>query len=317
MDASTLQRLEVFRALPIPIRTELAQVLQERHYADGETIFAEDAPGDTLFCVVDGAVRIEKRVTAEESATKTLSILTHGELFGEMSVIDSKPRSASARASGPTQLWALPKPAFELLLAHNPTSALQLLFSLMRAMNERIRRLNSSVVVYDEIGRSIGSADHLETLLDRALHQLGEAVGAERGLAFIQAEFHRELEVRAHWGTVTQPTPIEQPGTEYLIGQVAAGASAWLVLDRAQDLRCQARPARNWEGTSLILAPILVSGSLLGVLALSHPNPRRFDRNHLNLVEGIARQIAQALLNLRHREEQQSRVRLGRQFVKF
>lgn len=317
MDASTLQRLEVFRELPVPIRTELAQVLDERTYADGETIFAEGTPGDTLFCVVDGAVRIEKRVAADEAATKTLSILTPGELFGEMSVFDSKPRSATARADGPAILWALPKPAFETLLAHNPTSALQLLFSLMRAMNERIRRLNSSVVVYDEIGRSIGSADHLQTLLDRALHQLGEAIGADRGLAFIQAEFHRELEVRARWGSVPPATPVELPGTEYLVGQVANGTSPWLVLDRAQDLRCQARPPRSWEGTSLILAPILISGSLLGVMAFSHTLPRRFDRNHLNLVEGIGRQIAQALLNLRHREEQHSRARMGRQFVKF
>lgn len=79
-------------------------------------------------------------------------------------------------------------------------------------------------------------------------------------------------------------------------------------------------PKRHWALTkrhSLLTLIAAGSGGVLGLLILGHPEPHRFDVNHLNLAEGIARQTAQAIVNLRHREEQQSRARLGRQMVKF
>ncbi|MFO1458852.1 MAG: GAF domain-containing protein [Verrucomicrobiota bacterium] len=94
-------------------------------------------------------------------------------------------------------------------------------------------------------------------------------------------------------------------------------AAGWLVTDRDADERCRPFARRPWELRSLMLTPIAGSGGVLGLLVLGHPEPHRFDVNHLNLAEGIARQTAQAIVNLRHREEQQSRARLGRQMVKF
>jgi len=318
MDATQLRSIEVFATLDDAVRSELAQVVEERRLGAGERVFAEGDPGDTLFAIAEGMIRIEKQIAAGETAAKTLSLLTRGELFGEMSVIDSRPRSASAVAAQPTRLFCVSRAAFEALLARNPQCAVGLLFSVMRAMNERVRRLNASVVAYDEVGRAIGASERLGPLLDQVLRQLQSAAGADRGLIFLKSEFRGEQEPRSGAGIPLGDVPVERAGDPgSLVAHVAAQTDGWVIGDRSADPRCHGLERRSWETPSLLLAPISVASGGLGLVVLGHPAPDRFDVNHLNLVEGIARQTAQAILNLRHREEQQSRARLGRQFVKF
>lgn len=318
MDAAELFAIDVFAALDAGVRGELAQVVEERTLSAGERIFDEGDPGDTVYAIAEGMVRIEKQIVAGEAASKTLSLLIPGELFGEMSVIDSQPRSASAVAAEPTRLFCVSRSAFEDLLARNPRPAVGLLFSVMRAMNERVRRLNTSVVAYDEVGRAIGTSEHLTPLLEQVLRQLLSATGAERGLIFLQSEFHAVYEPRGASGVATGAATHERPGdTGSLIARVAQQPDGWVITDRDQDPRCAGLERRGWEASSMLLVPIRTSTGGLGLLVLGHPEPRRFDINHLNLAGGIARQMAQAILNLRHREEQHSRARQGRQFVKF
>ncbi len=317
MNPDALKSLEVFSTLDDAVLAELSRVVEERTYADGQTVFVEGDPGEILFCVVEGVVRIEKRIDAGSQATKTLSILTPGDFFGEMSVIDRKPRSASAVANGATRLLALPRSAFQELLAHSQHSAVRLLFSLMRAMNERIRRLNASVVAYDEIGRGIGSSEQLQPLLELVLRQLVTALGAEQGVLFLQAQFHEEFEARCTHGLSSDPIPAERMIAPGVVSRVAAERVGWVITDRSRDPRCVGMELRSWESPAMVLAPLSVGSGVLGILVLGHSRVGRFDVNHLNLAEGIARQTAQAVLNLRHREEQQARTRLGRQFVKF
>ncbi len=317
MDPDRLQSLAVFTGLDAAVLTELARVVEERSYADGERVFSEGDPGDMLFGVIDGVVRIQKQVGDDPRGAKTLSLLTRGELFGEMSVIDSKPRSASAVATGPTRLLALSRSAFEELLEHNQQSVVRILFSLMRAMNERIRRLNSSVIAYDETGRAIGTCNQLQPLLEQVLHQLIPALGAEFGLVFLNSEFRRELDCTCAIGLSPGDIPAESPGSISLVGQVLAEGTGVVVVNRSLDTRWTRVAPRSWEPTSLVLVPIPLGAGLLGLLVLGHSSPGRFDLNHLNLAEGIARQTAQAILNLRHRDEEQSRARLERRFVKF
>lgn len=318
MDAARLLAINVFAALDAGVLEELAHAVEERALSAGDRVFEEGEPGDTLYAIAEGMVRIEKRIVASEAASKTLSLLTQGELFGEMSVIDSQPRSASAVAAEPTRLFCISRSAFEALLARNPRPAVGLLFSVMRAMNERVRRINTSVVAYDEIGRAIGASEQLTPLLELVLRQLLSATGAQRGLIFLQSEFHPVYESCGAAGVTSGTINDERPGDDTrLISRVAHQHEGWLVRDRAQDPRCGGLQPRHWETASMLLVPVTVATGMLGVLVLGHEASGRFDVNHLNLAEGIARQTAQAILNLRHREEQNSRARQSRQYVKF
>jgi GAF domain-containing protein len=63
--------------------------------------------------------------------------------------------------------------------------------------------------------------------------------------------------------------------------------------------------------------PVTLEGQSLGLVVLGGGQPDQFDLNDLNLARGVARQTAQAILNARHREEEQARSRHRRQFVRF
>ena len=73
----------------------------------------------------------------------------------------------------------------------------------------------------------------------------------------------------------------------------------------------------GFETASLLVSPIPVEGQLLGLIVLGGNARDQFDLNALNLVRGVARQAGQAILNARHREEEQARSRHARQFVRF
>jgi GAF domain-containing protein len=73
----------------------------------------------------------------------------------------------------------------------------------------------------------------------------------------------------------------------------------------------------GFETASLLFSPITVEGQFLGLIVLGGKECGQFDLNALNLVRGVARQAAQAILNARHREEEQARARHSRQYVRF
>ena len=72
----------------------LAKYSRERRYAADGLIFAEGEPGDSLYIVVDGAVRISRMVPG--MGEECLAILGRGEVFGELALVDDQPRSADA-----------------------------------------------------------------------------------------------------------------------------------------------------------------------------------------------------------------------------
>ncbi|HOB98376.1 MAG TPA: GAF domain-containing protein, partial [Verrucomicrobiota bacterium] len=86
-------------------------------------------------------------------------------------------------------------------------------------------------------------------------------------------------------------------------------------LDAEEPYKSTAR--LGFETASLLLMPVTLENQELGLIALGGPQPGQFDLNDLNLARGVARQTAQAILNARHREEEQARARHGRQFVRF
>jgi flavin reductase (DIM6/NTAB) family NADH-FMN oxidoreductase RutF len=110
----------VFSALP---QERLAQILaagEERAYADGETIVREGEAGEELFVVLEGAVRIERR-------GRLVASFGEGDLFGEVAVLDGRPRSADAVAEGSVRALAVPRDAVRAAIEAAPQVAWELL----------------------------------------------------------------------------------------------------------------------------------------------------------------------------------------------
>jgi CRP/FNR family cyclic AMP-dependent transcriptional regulator len=100
-----------------------------RSFGSGAPIFREGDPGDCMFVILEGTVEIH-------SNGAVVDRLGAGEIFGEMALIDSRPRSAAAIAATECKLAAIGEKRFLRLIEQTPKFALQI----MRVMTERLRR---------------------------------------------------------------------------------------------------------------------------------------------------------------------------------
>ncbi len=115
----------------------LATVFAERRVAEGKTVFIENMPGESLYLVKEGTVRISQMLA--EGDEQILVVLGVGDIFGEMAIVDNGPRSSSARIAEDAILYSLSTRDFEKLAAANPRLGMQLLMNIVRIFTARLR----------------------------------------------------------------------------------------------------------------------------------------------------------------------------------
>lgn len=141
MSETKLPEAESLRAVPIfsgCSSTELAAVaasLEEAAVPTGTVIFREGDPGDYMYLVASGQVRIVSDVETEKVI---FAHLGPGEFFGEMALMTGAPRSAAAMATTDVRLWRLSKEKFDLILGRYPQVSLEI----SRVLGERVGRGN-------------------------------------------------------------------------------------------------------------------------------------------------------------------------------
>jgi CRP/FNR family transcriptional regulator, cyclic AMP receptor protein len=318
MNPEELKRIAVLGEMDSDALARLATALEEKAYADAQTVFAEGDPGDSMYFIVQGCIRIEKRAQAASAAHKTLAVLEAGDYFGEMALLDQKPRSASAVAAGEVRILRLSKAAFDEMQGKGSIAGMSVLFAMIRTSSERIRRLSAEVVVYDEVGKAIGESRDLQALLDVIVQQLSSATAADWGLLLLRSQFSDRLELR-HEANLTLSAAQREAisNGQGFLGPVLQNPQDQLVASFNEQEPFKSCARLGFETASLLLAPISLEGQLLGLIVLGGGERDQFDLNALNLARGVARQAAQAILNARHREEEQARSRHSRQFVRF
>lgn len=318
MNPEELKHIAVLQAMDSDALTRLAAALEETSYADGQAVFAEGDPGDSMYFIAQGCIRIEKRAQATGAAHKTLAVLEAGDYFGEMALLDQKPRSASAVAAGGARILRLSKAAFDEMQSKSSVAGMSVLFAMIRTSSERIRRLSAQLVVYDEVGKAIGESRDLQTLLDVILQQLSTATLADWGLLLLRSQFSDRLELRGQANLTLTSTQHEAIlNAQGFLGPVFQNPADRLVASFDDEEPFKSCARLGFETASLLLSPITVEGQILGLIVLGGKERGQFDLNGLNLARGVARQAGQAILNARHREEEQARSRHSRQFVRF
>ncbi len=318
MNSQELKNIAVLREVNDEALVRLATVLEAKEYADGQVVFAEGDPGESMFFIAQGHVRIEKLAQAAGALRKTLTVLDAGDYFGEMALMDQKPRSASAVAAGSARLLRLSKAAFDQLQQQGTGVGMNVLFAMIRTSSERIRRLSTQVVVYDEVGKAIGEAPDLSCLLDVILKQLQAATLADWGLLLLRSQFSDRLELRALANlTLTSAQRESVVNGEGFLATVLRDPQARLVADFGETETFRSCPRLGFETPSLLISPIRLENEFLGLILLGGQERNLFNLDALNLARGVARQAAQAIVNARHREEDQARLRHSRQYVKF
>jgi CRP-like cAMP-binding protein len=126
------RRISMFAPLPA-MKTEFKKFL--RTYGDSEIIFEESSPGAEMFIVYSGRVRLTTYAPGHEVV---LGEVGPGDFFGEMSLVDSAPRTATATAiAGDTQLVAIDQAKFLYLVGQQPAFALTIMHELCRRIRQR------------------------------------------------------------------------------------------------------------------------------------------------------------------------------------
>ena len=112
---ASLAAIPFFGGLEPEALDRLAASMRSRRFRRGEVIFHVGDPGDALFVIVSGEVKIS--LPSETGDEAILATLRPGDVFGELALLDGAPRSASATALTPTETVILPRDRFRELIA--------------------------------------------------------------------------------------------------------------------------------------------------------------------------------------------------------
>lgn len=130
---------------------EVARLVSLEDYRRNDLIVAEGSPGDRLFFIVSGAVRVSRTIPG--IGEEALAILPAGSYFGEMALFGDQTRSADVYADKRSTMLILFIDEFRELLEARPELAAKFLWACSRTLAERVRQANAKVTFLSAAGR--------------------------------------------------------------------------------------------------------------------------------------------------------------------
>ena len=123
-----MKGVDLFRDISGEEVSHVAQIAEEREFGKEQVIFEEGDAGDSMFIIVDGAVRIHK-------GEKEIAVLSKGKFIGEMALLDQEPRSASITTTEETMLLEINGEDFYDLMA----SRMEIMQGIVKVLTQRLR----------------------------------------------------------------------------------------------------------------------------------------------------------------------------------
>jgi CRP/FNR family transcriptional regulator/CRP/FNR family cyclic AMP-dependent transcriptional regulator len=141
--ASFLKNVPLFASLKPADFADLANIIKVNKYKKGDTIFHQEDPGATLYIILSGQVKIT--INSPDGEEAILAVLTVGDFFGELSLLDQEPRSANVVAMLDTQTIILHRRDFLNFLSIRHELAVDMLAALSRRLREADNSLQDTV----------------------------------------------------------------------------------------------------------------------------------------------------------------------------
>lgn len=132
VDPAVLKNVPIFQLCDDDELRELALQLESREYVSGQTIFKAGEPGGELHVVLAG--KVETSVVDEDGRHVVLALFEPGDMFGELSLLDGDPRSASAVAVAATKTCVVDREDLVILFTKRPHAAIDVLTVLSRRL---------------------------------------------------------------------------------------------------------------------------------------------------------------------------------------
>jgi len=175
----TLARAGIFQGVEPAAAEALAATLESVDFPRGHVIFAEGEPGDRLYIIQSGKVKIGRK--SPDGRENLLGIFGPSDMFGELSIFDPGPRTSTATTVTEVRALSMDRPALRQWIASRPEIAEQLL----RVVARRLRRTNgmlADLIFTDVPGR-----------VAKALLQLAQRFGSqEAGLLRVTHDLTQE-----------------------------------------------------------------------------------------------------------------------------
>jgi CRP/FNR family cyclic AMP-dependent transcriptional regulator len=149
-EAMYLKQVSIFKGLDDDEVHDLITIAKKRTFRSGEAIFHRDDPGQMLYIIKEGKVKI--CLISPDGQEISLVVFGKGEYFGEFALLDGLPRSADAIALEKVECYTLLRSDFHSVIMKNPKIAIQV----MEVLCERLRKTDQQVedlIVLDVYGR--------------------------------------------------------------------------------------------------------------------------------------------------------------------
>jgi CRP-like cAMP-binding protein len=132
-----LREVGLFGALSDEFLEHLATTLGDLRVMPGDTVFREGDPAREFYIVLDGEIEVLKK--SRRGRETRVAILGPNDCFGEMSIIDMQPRSATVRALGATRLLRISTEEMDALYRHDLKSYTLIVLNIARDLSRRLR----------------------------------------------------------------------------------------------------------------------------------------------------------------------------------
>ena len=184
-----LSKAGLFQGVAIEAAEALASSLNEADYQRGDSVFVEGEEGDTLYIVLAGKIKIGRK--AADGRENMLSVMGPSDMFGELSLFDPGPRTATATVVTDARLASLSHSSLRPWITDRPEIAEQLL----RVLARRLRRTNDALadLIFTDVPGRVAKAllqlaerfgsqeeDGLHVRHDLTQEELAQLVGASR-----------------------------------------------------------------------------------------------------------------------------------------
>ncbi len=188
-----LREISFFQEISDQDLGNIANIITEKSYPEGAMIVEELTEAERFCIIVRGKIQITKRLDSGEELV--LSVQSNGDFFGEMALLDERPRSATARALEPTTVMEISRTDFETLLYKAPMLA----YRIMKELSSRLRETGALLVAHlQQRNRQLYRA-HLDSITmvvqamerrdaqtkgrTRRVTEIAKAIGKQMGLA--------------------------------------------------------------------------------------------------------------------------------------
>lgn len=144
--AEHLQTSPLFAGLETPAIESLSRVCRVEKVLKGQAIVEEESLGESMFLLMRGRVRVEKRTPADDRYT--VSFLSHenGDFFGELGLLDADRRSATVTAESECEVIVIERDRFLEFGDANPVAGLSITRRIASNLATRLRRANDDVI---------------------------------------------------------------------------------------------------------------------------------------------------------------------------